>query len=358
MSGSSPLIPTSNTPTMTASGTTSLASQTSVHITTGLSFRRHYRPYFTKRQLTILSSLKKTGSFSAAKELNSRQSYCKFIQDVGKKLGFPQKTISTSQALFHRFYLYYSLRDYAPQDISATCLFVASKIEETHKKLKDIMVVVHSVRYPDSKELDPEHISEERRRKIIGYEKLLLEVLCFDFQLRHPYEYVIKFIKWIQAFQTLVDGRRLARKAYDLAVDSYRTPLCLEYPAHTIAAGCIMLASRLLSQQDKTFVGLSATEPWDQHFLSRMEDMEDVCQQMLDLYIVIHAHRDHLVSDYTKIKIELNKQAQERGPDPVLDDATKEELGKLSNVEFNAMASPLDTVNTNQHTVSYHFSTL
>lgn len=79
-----------------------------------------------------------------------------------------------------------------------TCIFVASKIEETIKKLKDIFVAVHSVKYPDSKELDPEHVSEDRRRRIIGYEKILLETLCFDFQLRHPYEYVVKFIKWIE----------------------------------------------------------------------------------------------------------------------------------------------------------------
>lgn len=79
-----------------------------------------------------------------------------------------------------------------------TCIFVASKIEETTKKLKDILVAVHSVKYPDSKELEPEQVSEDRRRKIIGYEKMLLETLCFDFQLRHPFEYVIKFIKWIQ----------------------------------------------------------------------------------------------------------------------------------------------------------------
>lgn len=40
-----------------------------------------------------------------------------------------------------------------------TCIFVASKIEETIKKLKDIFVAVHSVKYPDSKELDPENVN-------------------------------------------------------------------------------------------------------------------------------------------------------------------------------------------------------
>ncbi|KAI8646307.1 cyclin-like protein [Parasitella parasitica] len=343
MSGSSPLAP--NTPNTPSSLTA---------ITTGISFKRQFKPYFTKRQLATLFSLKKSGTF-AAKENIARHTYCKFIQDVGKKLGFPQKTISTSQALYHRFYLYYSIRDYAPQDISVTCIFVASKIEETLKKLKDIIVAVHSVKYPDKKELDPEQISDERRRKIINYEKLLLETLCFDFQLRHPYEYVVKFIKWIQAFQPALDSKKLAKKAYSLAVDSYKTIVCIEYPAHTIAAGCIYLASRLLKDEDESFQGLSTTEPWDQHFLSRMEDIEDVSQQILDLYIAINIRGD--VTHLTKIKIALNEQAQIRGPDTIMDDVTREETKpKVSDWEFDGALNPLDVVNTNQHTVSYHFS--
>lgn len=79
-------------------------------------------------------------------------------------------------------------------------------------------MAAHSVRHPGNKELDPEQISEERRRRIILYEKLLLETLCFDFQQRHPYEYVVKFVKYIQQ-QKELDGESLARKAYMLAVD-------------------------------------------------------------------------------------------------------------------------------------------
>lgn len=66
----------------------------------------------------------------------------------------------------------------------------------------------------------------------------------------------------------------MAKKAYLLAVDSFKTLLCVEYPAHTIAGGCIYLASRLLKEEDDKFQGLPENEPWDQYFLSRMEDIE------------------------------------------------------------------------------------
>ncbi|RCH88586.1 hypothetical protein CU098_003875, partial [Rhizopus stolonifer] len=201
----------------------------------------------------------------------------------------------------------------------------------------------------------PENVSEDRRRKIINYEKLLLETLCFDFQLRHPYEYVIKFIKWVQVFQASLDSKKLAKKAYQLAVDSYKTMVCVEYPAHTIAAGCIYLASLLLKDADPSFQGLKDSEPWDQYFLSRMEDIEDVSQQILDLYITSSKSTD--ITNLTKIKIALNEQAQKRGPDPNMDETTSQELkSRTPDFEFHGATNPLDTVNTNLHTVSYHFS--
>ena len=62
---------------------------------------------------------------------------------------------------------------------------------------------------------------------------------------------------------------------------------------------------------------------------------------------------------YTKIKISLNEQAQNRGPDPVMDEATKQEMKpRIPDWEFDtATSSPLEIVNTNLHTASYHFST-
>ena len=52
----------------------------------------------------------------------------------------------------------------------------------------------------------------------------------------------------------------------------------------------------------------------------------------------------------------LNEQAQQRGPDPYLDEISKIELSPMaSNSNIRKMAAALDEVNTNQHTVSYHF---
>lgn len=175
---------------------------TPIRITSGHTYKRRYRPYFTKRQLSALLHLKQPGSTLASKEISARNSSCKFMEQVGKKLGlydiawgegsyklqsFCSLAAQSSGDNQHRASIvssillvlfnstlspagkyiltstlhssdFFSLRRFK-KDISVTCLYVASKIEETHKKLKDIFVAVYSVRYPDSKELDPEHVS-------------------------------------------------------------------------------------------------------------------------------------------------------------------------------------------------------
>ncbi|KAI9321319.1 hypothetical protein BX666DRAFT_1874603 [Dichotomocladium elegans] len=123
---------------------------------------------------------------------------------------------------------------------------------------------------------------------------------------------------------------------------SYRTPLCVEYPAHTIAAGCIYLASMLLKEGDELFRGLANDQPWDQLFCSRMEDIEG------------ESGTPHDAEYYTSFKIRINEQALERGTDPNMDEFTREELTtQVTDWQFDGTSSPLYAVNTNQHTATY-----
>jgi hypothetical protein len=161
-----------------------------------------------------------------------------------------------------------------------------------------------------------------------------------------------------------------------LLVDSYKTPLCLEYPAHSIAAGAIWLASRLLKDEDKNCAGLDDSKPWDLVFRTRMDDIEgkgrqlkavkcgvkanpsttDVCHQILDLYIQTSSDED--MRRYTRIKIQLNQEGQERGADMYLQRIQDPEgLGSsvTSDKQIVYSNSTLDMANTNQHTVCYQF---
>ncbi|KAJ1932676.1 RNA polymerase II C-terminal domain kinase beta subunit, partial [Linderina macrospora] len=64
---------------------------------------------------------------------------CVFIKAVGRSMGFPTRTINTAQLLVHRTYIYRPQPQATATDIATACLFVAAKMEETLKKLKDIL---------------------------------------------------------------------------------------------------------------------------------------------------------------------------------------------------------------------------
>ncbi|KAI9307456.1 cyclin-like protein [Cunninghamella echinulata] len=332
---------------MAASSLSPKATTPTTPLAFGSYYKRRFRPYFTKKQLATIDQLNEQ-SLRSSQSINTHASSCKFMQEVGKSLGFPQTTISTSQSLYHRFYLYYSPRTYSLLEVCITCLFVGSKIEETIKKLRDIYIVAHSVRNPKQQELDPENISDDRLSKIIEYEKLLLEILCYNFQIKHPYEYIVKFSRKIQEIQN-INGKLLARKAYSLAIDSYRITLCLEYPAHTIAAGCLYLASKLWQHEDESFKGLNQ-HSWDKVFLSRLEDIEDIGRKILDLYISRPSEFGPS-NKYMQIKIQYNEEASGR-QDNRLDYQTKID----DKWEPNQLPSDVDLFNTNAHTVTYYFN--
>ncbi|OZJ03999.1 hypothetical protein BZG36_03630 [Bifiguratus adelaidae] len=317
------------------------------------SAHRRYVPYITKNQQLALK-MSVHDSVSIAKEVTLKVSSCRFIEAVGKRAGFPQRTVSTAQALFHRFYLHYAYRDYPTSETCIATLFVASKIEDTSKKLKDIIVAGHAIRHPDAKELDPEQISEERRKRLIGIERLLLEMICFDFQTHHPYPFIPKFVK------ALGGSKELAFDAYLIAKDAYRLPLCLQYPVHTIAAASIYLASRFRAKDpgEKEVINSDTRlgrKYWYQAFYSRIEDIEDgtvclsnsadICHDILELLIQTEQEADG--AKYTQMKITLNEEAKKR---------QKERSAPPPEPESSYVQADLEVLNSNQYTILFDFA--
>ncbi|RKP07444.1 cyclin-like protein [Thamnocephalis sphaerospora] len=146
------------------------------------------RVYFTRRDLLDAAP------DDPVRASEARAQWCRYIADIGRLCGFPLETTCTAMMLYHRFYAVHSLSAYAPQDASVACIFVACKVEETLKRLRDILSVALQLDSKDNKLLDvmsPEF--EAHRQRIIGLERLVLQALCFDFRVRHPSTYVIRY---------------------------------------------------------------------------------------------------------------------------------------------------------------------
>jgi len=82
------------------------------------------------------------------------------------------------------------------QNIAATCIFLATKVEENPRKLPDI--IKNTSRFAQKNwtlQIDEQDKEYWRWRDTILYnEDVLLEQLCFDFDVVHPYEYLVNLV--------------------------------------------------------------------------------------------------------------------------------------------------------------------
>jgi hypothetical protein len=114
---------------------------------------------------------------------------CELIQEGGILLKLPQVVMATGQVLFHRFYCKVSMTEYdvkvrpprarpaghlpapcasqprVPQDVATTCCWLASKLEEVKRRVRDILSVFHRMsRRREGGSLDPLDVFSKARR--------------------------------------------------------------------------------------------------------------------------------------------------------------------------------------------------
>ncbi|KAF8895340.1 cyclin-like protein [Infundibulicybe gibba] len=264
---------------------------------------KFHHPYFTPAEVDYLSE-KQRGKLSITQEDKVRQSACGFLDALGTRIGFPRKTVATAQNLYHRFHLFFPRKDFNYVDVALASLYVSTKMHDTLKKPRELLAVSYAVRFPElvAKSKNPggeididtmdQQMVEHDRQRLLSVERLVLETICFNFTSRMPFPYVIKMGRELHA------QRKHIKLAWRLAIDCHRTLLPIQYPPHTIALGCIYVASLLLSfeQPPETLASplrpskeiaqqLGTNGKWESDFQSQVEDLEDIAHTILDLLI-------------------------------------------------------------------------
>ncbi|KAF8158076.1 cyclin-like protein [Crassisporium funariophilum] len=265
----------------------------------------YYHPYFSPAEIDYLSE-KQRGKRSVTQEEKDRQSACTFLEIIGARVGFPRRTISTSQILYHRFRLFFSGKDFKYHEVALGALYVSTKMHDTLKKPRELLAVSYAIIPPDppvnvkSKhpggeiDLDTVHpdVVEKDRQRLLAVERLILETICFNFTARTPFPYVIKLGKEFRA------SKKLIKLAWRISIDSNRTLLPLIYPPHSIALGSLYVAGLLLSfeqppsprrngeqSSDDIAKKLNTHLSWEEHYHTKTEDLEDFAHTILDLLI-------------------------------------------------------------------------
>jgi cyclin T len=153
-------------------------------------------------------------------ELALRQQAAVFIYELGTNLKVPHYCINTAVVYMHRFYMINSFHRFTRQRVCAASLFLACKVEEFPRTLRDVIENTGKVlRRKKADELTKEMI-EQYADDIVLHENILLSTLGFSLMVDHPHPIIIKTIQTLGSqIQSLPEKtpRELAQTAYYLA---------------------------------------------------------------------------------------------------------------------------------------------
>ncbi|XP_021773017.1 cyclin-L1-1-like isoform X2 [Chenopodium quinoa] len=233
--------------------------------------------YLTEEQLTNSPSRK--DAIDEETENTLRIYGCDLIQESGILLRLPQAVMATGQVLFHRFYCKKSFARFNVKRVAASCVWLASKLEESPRKARQVLIVFHRMECR-RENLPVEHLDlyskkySELKMDLIRTERHLLKEMGFICHVEHPHKFISNYLAVLE----LKEPSELRQDAWNLANDSLRTTLCVRFKSEVVACGVVYAAARRFG------VPLPENPPWWKVFDADKAGIDEVCRVLAHLY--------------------------------------------------------------------------
>ncbi|KAL6559581.1 Cyclin-L1-1 [Orobanche gracilis] len=202
---------------------------------------------------------------------------CDLIQESGILLKLPQAVMATGQVLFHRFYCKKSFARFNVKRVAASCVWLASKLEESPRRARQVLTVFHRMECR-RESLPIEHLDTSPKKYVdlkadlIKTERHLLKEMGFICHVEHPHKFISNYLA------TLGTPSELRQDAWNLANDSLRTTLCVRFKSEVVACGVVYAAARRFQ------VPLPENPPWWKAFDADKSEVDEVCRVLAHLY--------------------------------------------------------------------------
>ncbi|KAJ9610405.1 hypothetical protein H2200_005182 [Cladophialophora chaetospira] len=237
---------------------------------------------FTPSELLLSPSI--LDGMSVAQELANRQKGVNFITQVGIMLKLPQLTLATASVYLHRFFMRHAMaQNNKPglhhYSVAATAIFLATKVEENYRKMKELVVACCRVAQKQPNLVIDDQSKEywKWRDTILHNEDLLLEALCFDLQLEQPYRVLLDYLRYydVQA------NKQLRNTSWAFLNDSLVTTMCLQLTPSAIAGSALYMGVK--------FAGVTLPDdargnPWWEQLGLDIQEIQKGCNLMAEVY--------------------------------------------------------------------------
>merc|ERR1712226_285126 len=235
-------------------------------------------------------------------ELQIRSLGCELIQLAGKLLKLPQVAMATGCVLFQRFFYAKSLVRYPFDHVAMACIGLASKIEESPRRVRDIINVFHHIKQiRNGRTIQPMVLDQHYinlKNQIIKAERRVLKELGFCVHVKHPHKIIVMYLKWLE----LDSYRELLQMSWNFMNDSLRTDVFVRYPPETIAVACIYLSARKLKEP------LPKNPSWFEVLGVEEDDIKDCCYRMICLYNRQKSNQEELESIVDGLRKKLDEE--------------------------------------------------
>ena len=204
-------------------------------------------------------------------------------------LKLPQITLATASIFLHRLFMRQPMEFEKPgggpriglhyYSVAATSLFLATKVEENCRKMKELVVACVKVAQKNPSKTVDEQDKEYWKWKdtILQMEDTLLEAVCFDLSVDPPYKTLFEFLVYFRE----EENKKLRNAAWAFVNDSCLTMLCLLFSSRTIAASALYAAAKHYGVR---FRDDANGRPWWEVVGIQLRDMRRACNYMADVY--------------------------------------------------------------------------
>lgn len=246
-------------------------------------------------------------SISTAEETAIKEIASLYMGKLGMSLFISQFTIGIAHTFFHRFFSRQSLKEHSWQLVALTSVFLATKVEETPKKLDEI-IMFHFKLEHQNVQLGSDTFKTVRNN-VLHCERVMLHTLAFEICVTPAQKYVLIIGNVMKTKEKGLQGsssssnststssslnnnqpsssfNSLINHALSFVNDTDKTTLSLQYPPHYIAIAGLLLSDKIISMKMKDqwkhrnpLASLS-----DDLDPPSEENLNDICSQMMDVY--------------------------------------------------------------------------
>ena len=227
----------------------------------------------------LRSTVSQEAGFTSLEEHSTRIHACILVRNCCTLLKLPQNTSATAQTLLQRFYFVVSIGTIPLFDLVAAAVYLASKLEETHVRLKDLILAMDQQCIPRQNVRFGTEDYFDFRHGIIQAEISILAKLAFNVHVESPHGYLLNYISSLNL------DTQFAQNALEYLNDSFATIVHCLYQPFIIACGIIYLTCSELNH--------ALPVKWFKVFDAEEEDLEIIAKLVLQLYCMEPVKLEH-----------------------------------------------------------------